>query len=254
MIDMLAFLGRRSIKDGPHHVPADGLGVEGVVVPHDDTILTFQQLEGGFGVFLHAFVVVVAVDEDHVVFAEMGCEVKGLGVAVELFHIGQIFAEKTVQVGVLLVASQLHDVFFRQVEGDTMLCHLGQIRHTLTTPCANFEVILYRIAFRQGPQQGDVDRHSGTRKVGVGLRDFVEIGEQFVDFDDGQTVDEVIFADDVFLVAAFVLKDEVEQVRMSDDAPDGFGQFIEFIHFQRVVSRIVVSVRRCSSVSRSWSG
>ena len=42
MVDTLAFLSRRTVQDGSHHIPADGLGVEAVVVPHDDTTIAFQ--------------------------------------------------------------------------------------------------------------------------------------------------------------------------------------------------------------------
>ena len=133
-----------------------------------------------------------------------------------------------------------------------MLGHLGQIGHTFAAPGADFKVILYSIVFGQSPKQGDVDGHRCTRKVGVWLSNFFKIREKLVDFDDRQTVFEAVFADDILLVAAFVLQDEVEQIRMADDAPDGFGEFIQFVHFQQVVSRIVVSVRRCSSESLPW--
>ena len=136
------------------------------------------------------------------------------------------------QISIKLVVGQLDDIFFRQVESDAMLSHIGQIGHALTTPGADFEVVLHRITFCQGAQQGNIDGHGGTREIGVRLCDFMEVGEQFVDFDDGQAVGETIFPDDVFLVAALILKDKVKQVRMPDDAPKGFGEFMEFIHFR----------------------
>ena len=101
---MLAFLCRRTIKDGAHHVPSDGLGIEAVVVPNDDATLASQQFEGGLSVFFHTFVVVVTIDENHVVLAEMWSEIEGLGVAIELFHIGQILTEEAVQIGILLIS------------------------------------------------------------------------------------------------------------------------------------------------------
>ena len=42
MVDVLAFLGRCTVEDGAHHIPADGLGVKAVVMPHDDAALSFQ--------------------------------------------------------------------------------------------------------------------------------------------------------------------------------------------------------------------
>ena len=115
MVDMLALFSRRTIQDGAHHIPADGLGVKAVVVPDDDALFAFQQLERGLGVFLNAFVVVVAIHEDHVIFAKVWYEVKGLRVTVELLHVGQLFTEEAVQISIEWVASQLDDVLFRQV-------------------------------------------------------------------------------------------------------------------------------------------
>ena len=87
MIDMLAFLCGRTIKDGTHHIPSDSLGIEAVVVPDDDATLAFQQLESRLGVFLHALIMVVAVNKDHVVLAKVRAEVKGLRVTIKLFNI-----------------------------------------------------------------------------------------------------------------------------------------------------------------------
>ena len=78
VVDMLAFFGRRTVQDGSHHVPSDGFWVEGVIVPNDDAALVFQEFESGVGVFLYAFVMVVTVNEDHTILAEMGREIKGL--------------------------------------------------------------------------------------------------------------------------------------------------------------------------------
>ena len=100
MIDVLALLGRCTVQDGAHYVPADGLWVEAIVVPYDDAALFFQQFEGRLGVLLHAFVMVVAIHEDHIVLAKMRAEVKSLRVTVELFHVVQILAKEAVQVGV----------------------------------------------------------------------------------------------------------------------------------------------------------
>ena len=100
MIDVLALLGRCTVQDGAHYVPADGLWVEAIVVPYDDAALSFQQFEGRLGVLLHAFVMVVAIHEDHIVLAKMRAEVKSLRVTVELFHVVQILAKEAVQVGV----------------------------------------------------------------------------------------------------------------------------------------------------------
>ena len=100
MIDVFAFFGRCTVQDGTHHVPSDGLGIEAVVVPDDDATLAFQQLESRLSVFFHALVMVVAIHEDHVILAEMWAEVKGLRVAVELFYVGQVLAEETVQISV----------------------------------------------------------------------------------------------------------------------------------------------------------
>ena len=112
VVDMFPFLSRRTIQDGTHHIPSYGLGVEAVVVPNNDAMLAFQQFEGGIGVLFYAFVMVVAIDEDHIVFAEMWCEIKGLGITIDLLHVGQVLAEEAVQVGILLVASEFYDVLF----------------------------------------------------------------------------------------------------------------------------------------------
>ena len=113
MVDIFAYVSRCTVKYGAHHIPTDGLRVEAIVVPNDDAALASQQFEGGFSVFFHALVVVVAIDEDHVILAKVRAEVEGLGVAVELFHVAQILAEEAVQVSVELVAGQFDDVFFR---------------------------------------------------------------------------------------------------------------------------------------------
>ena len=96
VIDMLAFFGGCTVQDGAHHIPADGFGVKGIVVPDDDAAVASQQLEGGFSVLFHALVMVVAVHENHVLLAEMWRKVKGLGVAVKLLHVVQVFAEESV--------------------------------------------------------------------------------------------------------------------------------------------------------------
>ena len=120
-----------------------------------------------------------------------------------------------------------------------MLGHISQIGHAFAAPSADFKVVLHFVFFGQSPQQGNVDGHSGSRKISVRLGNFVEVGKQLVDFQQGKSVFEAVFSDDILLVAAFVLQNEVEQIRMPDDAPDGFGEFLYLIHFLCFVSRNV---------------